>query len=38
MNTILATVAVPDNGPTIALLAIAVAALLLVRRKAIAAH
>jgi hypothetical protein len=39
MNVILATVArVPDAGSTIALLAIAAVALLLVRRRAVAAH
>jgi hypothetical protein len=39
MNVILATVArVPDTGSTIALLAIAAVALLLVRRRAVAAH
>jgi hypothetical protein len=38
MNLVLATVAVPDNGSTLALLAIAAVALLLVRRKAAAAR
>jgi hypothetical protein len=39
MNIVLASIAhVPDNGSTIAMLAIATVVLLLVRRKAVAAH
>jgi hypothetical protein len=39
MNIVLATLQrVPDNGSTIAMIAIAAVVLLMVRRKAVAAH